>query len=269
MSNILKVNRYLIGRRIVQIGILFLFWGANHWGWKFLAGNLSTAHLFDEVYLSDPYAVLQMLFSGLVVSIDVLIGALIIFVFYALIAGRSYCSWVCPVNFVTDMANWIRRKWDMRSMKILNIKRKTRFWILGLSLILSLILGVAAFEFISPISMMHRGIIYGIGAGWLAVLMVFLFDLIVLKHGWCGYLCPLGAFYTAISVKSLIRVNHTKENCTDCLDCKVVCPELQVLENIGEKSGIIDFGACTNCGRCIEVCQDNALNFSFRTMTAA
>ena len=27
---------------------------------------------------------------------------------YVLIGGRAYCAWVCPVNIVTDTANWLR-----------------------------------------------------------------------------------------------------------------------------------------------------------------
>jgi ferredoxin-type protein NapH len=135
-----------------------------------------------------------------------------------------------------------------------------------LALIVSAVVGVAAFEYISPISMLHRGLIYGIGTSWLIVLMVFIFDFLVLKHGWCGYLCPLGAFYSIVGKYSLLRINHIKEACTDCNDCKMVCPEVQVLDIIGKKSGYINYGACTNCGRCIDVCEDDALKFSFKKL---
>lgn len=52
----------------------------------------------------------------------------------------------------------------------------------------------AAFEWISPIGMAHREIIYGVGIGLLFLVGIFLFDLLVVKHGWCGHLGPLGAF---------------------------------------------------------------------------
>ena len=49
----------------------------------------------------------------------------------------------------------------------------------GLALLLSALTGVAAFEWISPISMLHRELIFGIGLGLTAVLGVFLFDLFI------------------------------------------------------------------------------------------
>lgn len=54
-------------------------------------------------------------------------------------------------------------------------------------------MGIAAFEFVSPISMLHRGIVFGMGFGWSAIAMIFLFDLFVLKNGWCGHVCPFCA----------------------------------------------------------------------------
>ncbi|MCK5078974.1 MAG: 4Fe-4S binding protein, partial [Bacteroidales bacterium] len=81
------------------------------------------------------------------------------------------------------------------------------------------------------------------------------------EYGWCGHLCPLGALYTLSSRFALIKVKHDAEKCTLCMKCKDVCHEIQVLDLIGEESGYIK-GACSNCGRCVEVCDDDALKFS-------
>ncbi len=103
-------NKFLISRRVVQISILILFFAGNYYGWKILTGNLSTSYLFGKIPLSDPYAVLQMFVAGAVISSNLLIGAAIILLFYAVIGGRAFCSWVCPINIITDAANWTRRK---------------------------------------------------------------------------------------------------------------------------------------------------------------
>jgi ferredoxin-type protein NapH len=50
------------------------------------------------------------------------------------------------------------------------------------------------------------------------------------------------------------------------MKCKVVCPEQQVLYMIGKESIPVLSGECTNCARCIEVCDDDALNFSIRDL---
>ena len=257
--------RYLLARRIVQIGLLALYIAGNVWGLKILTGNLSSSLLLETIPLTDPYALLQMFFAGAVIASDVLIGATIIVILYAVIGGRRFCSWVCPINIVTDSANWLRRKLGFSKVqKRVYLSRNLRFWILGLSLLLSTIMGVAAFEMLSPISMLHRGIVFGIGFGVAAVVVIFLFDLLIHENGWCGYICPLGGFYTLISKFSLIRVKYDKEKCTDCLECKVVCPEKEVLGMVTHQSDTVTMSECTNCGRCIEVCNDDALAFGIR-----
>jgi ferredoxin-type protein NapH len=266
MSKIWNNYRYLILRRFVQIGILVLFFGANAWGWKILAGNLSSSTLFGIIPLSDPYAVMQMIAAGAIVATDLLIGVGIVTLFYFIVGGRAFCSWVCPINMVTDSANFLRRVFDIDRAQLQKqpISRNARYWILGISLIVSAVMGIAAFEFVSPISMLHRGIVFGMGFGWAAVAMIFVFDLFVLKNGWCGHVCPLGGFYSLLGKFSFIRVHHLEENCTLCMKCKVVCPEKQVLHMIGKESLPVLSGECTNCARCIEVCDDDALRFSIR-----
>lgn len=266
MSNVLVKHRFLIARRLIQISLMMLYVGGNIWGWKFLQGNLSSSLLLGSVPLSDPYAALQMFSAGALVSGNILVGAFIIATFYFIVGGRVFCSWICPVNIITDAANYLRRKLNFNQIeKKQPASRSIRYYVLILSLILSYVLGVTAFELVSPISMTHRGIIFGLGFGWATMLVIFLFDLFILKNGWCGYICPLGGFYSALGKYSMIRVNHDEPKCTVCMKCKDVCPESQVLWMVGKQSLQVLSGECTNCGRCVEVCDDDALNFSLRT----
>ena len=268
MTKIWANYRFLILRRFTQISLMLLYMGGNYWGWNFIQGNLSSSLLFNMIPLSDPFAALQMFAAGAIITTNLVMGALIITIFYMLVGGRTFCSWVCPVNIITDAANYLRRKLDFNKIqKKQPASRNLRYWILGLSLVLSYILGVTAFEFISPISITHRAIIFGIGLGWAAMLIIFLFDLFILKNGWCGHLCPLGSFYGTIGKVGLIRVDHDEENCTNCMKCKEVCPESQVLFMVNKESIQVLDGDCTNCGRCVEVCDDDALNFSIRKIT--
>ena len=39
-----------------------------------------------------------------------MIGAAIVLAAYLLFGGRTYCSWVCPVNPASDLAAWLRRR---------------------------------------------------------------------------------------------------------------------------------------------------------------
>jgi ferredoxin-type protein NapH len=259
----LKRYKYQIARRFLQVGILFLFFAGNAFGWHILRGNLSSAQVLNSIPLSDPFAILQIYSSGALVSSDAIIGAAIILIFYAILGGRVFCGWVCPVNIVTDAANKIREVLKFNEkLTPWGMKRDFRYWVMGLSLILSAFLGVAAFEWISPIGALHRGIIYGIGFGWAYVLVVFLFDLFAVRNGFCGHACPLGGFYALVGRFGFLRVSYDKEKCTMCMKCLDICSEKQVLHTVGKQSGAVRSGECTNCGRCIEVCEENALQFS-------
>jgi ferredoxin-type protein NapH len=264
MTNFIYNHRFLL-RRLSQVSILLLYVGANAWGWTVLNGNLSSSLLLGIVPLSDPYALLQMMIAGALIAFDIALGATIVLVFYWLVGGRSFCSWVCPVNMITDFAHWLRRKIHVDEVeKQYRISRNVRYWVIAISLVISFAMGIAAFEFISPISMVHRGIVFGLGFGWAAMVVIFLFDLFILKHGWCGHLCPLGAMYSIVGKYSLVRVNHDHEKCTNCMECKVVCPENHVLHMVHKRSEQVLSGACTNCGRCLEICSEDAFEFSIR-----
>lgn len=266
MASRLHGMRYQIPRRLVQAGALALLAGGNSWGWRLVQGNLSHSRVLDTMPLADPFATLQLLVAGGLLAADALIGAAFVLSFYMLIGGRTFCAWVCPVNPITDLANRLGRGGFLaRARGSWRLARRTRFGVLVLTLLLSALLGVAAFETISPIGMVQRGIVFGAGGAWLAAVIVFLFDLLVHPNGFCGRLCPLGAFYATVSRFSLLRVRHDHAACTECNDCLRVCPEPQILALVGQASGSVLDGVCTNCGRCVEVCQDDALRFAGRT----
>jgi ferredoxin-type protein NapH len=258
--------KYLVLRRISQLTLMVLYFGANAYGWKMLSGNLSSSSLLATIPLSDPFAILQMLAAGATIGFNAIVGAVVIMLFYGVIGGRAFCSWVCPVNMITDLADWLRRKLylDKIERKVW-ASRNIRYYMFGLALIVSAVSGLAAFEVISPITIMNRGLIFGFGAGAGLLVAIFLFDLFVLKNGWCGHICPLGGAYSMIGKYNLFRVKHNSDNCTLCMKCKEVCPETPVLNMIGKRSEFVSKIECTNCGRCVDVCDDDALDFNIRS----
>jgi ferredoxin-type protein NapH len=260
----LHAHRYEVGRRLSQAGILLLFWLGAHLHLGVLTGNLSSSRVLRTVPLSDPFAVLQILVSGASLSGTVLLGALLVLLFYLLVGGRSFCGWVCPVNAITDLAAWLKERFGIRGQ--FRVGRSARHWVLGLALLLSAGLGIAAFEWVSPIAVVHREVVFGAGWGLVAVVAgILVLDLFVLRHGWCGSLCPLGAFYSLIGRVSFLRVGFDSSRCDHCGDCVRVCPEPQVLhwEQMAAK-GFVDDGQCLNCARCLEVCPREAFGFVSR-----
>lgn len=263
----LAAHKWLLLRRTSQIGILLLFLVGPWFGLWIVKGNLNYSYTLGVLPLADPYLLLQGLVAGQVPEKLALIGVAIVLAFYLLVGGRSYCSWVCPVNLVTDFANWLRMRLGLKGGA--HLSRATRYWILAMTLLVAAATGTLAWEMLNPVSMLHRGLIFGIGFAWAVILAVFLFDLFVMRHGWCGHLCPVGAFYSLIGKMSLTRIQlPAREACNDCMDCFAVCPEQQVirpaLKAINGTPPLILEANCTNCGRCIDVCSKDVFRFGTR-----
>jgi len=258
-------HRWLVLRRLVQLTVLALFLVGPWLGWWIVKGNLNYSLTLGTLPLADPLVMLQSLLTRHVPERNAVIGVCIVLAFYLLVGGRVYCAWVCPVNIVTDTASALRRKLDIRGGG--DMPRQTRYWILALILVLAATTGGIVWELVNPVSLLPRGLIFGMGAGWLVIGGIFLFDLFVMKRGWCGHLCPVGAFYSLLGRWSLVRVSATKrEACNNCLDCFVACPEQQVIRmplkgaSKGVGPMILDSN-CTNCGRCIDVCSKDVFTF--------
>lgn len=260
-------HKWLILRRTSQITILLLFLVGPWFKLWIVKGNLNFSYTLGVLPLTDPYLLLQSVIAGGKPERLALIGVAIVLAFYLLVGGRSYCSWVCPVNPVTDLANWLRARLGLKGGA--HLSRSTRYWILGMTLIVAAATGTIAWEMVNPVSMLHRGLFFGLGFAWAIILVVFLFDLFVMRHGWCGHLCPVGAFYSLIGKLSLIRVKlPARDACNDCMDCFAVCPEQQVirpaLKGINGALPVILDANCTNCGRCIDVCSKDVFCFGLR-----
>jgi ferredoxin-type protein NapH len=261
-------HRWLLLRRASQLTILALFLVGPLFGWWLVKGNLNYSLTLNTVPLTDPLVLLQSLATAHAPERNAIIGVVIVLLFYMLVGGRAYCAWVCPVNIVTDAASALRRKLDIRGGG--DLPRQTRYWLLALILVLAATTGGIVWELVNPVSMLHRGLIFGMGAGWLLIGAIFLFDLFVMKRGWCGHICPVGAFYSLVGRFSVLRVSADKRAaCNNCLDCFVVCPEQQVirLPLKGAAKGaspVILSPNCTNCGRCMDVCSKDVFSFVTR-----
>ena len=260
-------QRWLLLRRTAQLGLLALFLLGPWFDIWWVKGNLAASNWFDLIPLSDPYIALQSWCAQAHLPRTTLIGSSLVLTFYGLVGGRVYCSWVCPVNLITDLAHWCRERAHLPPGW--RPHRALRSWLLLMTLLLSFATGGIAWELVNPVTMVQRALVFGMGAAWAIVGAVFAFDFLVSRRGWCGHLCPVGAFYALVGRRSVVRVAaHAREACTDCGDCFAVCPEPQVitpaLRGSGSDSRLILSGDCSNCGRCIDVCPDDVFKFTLR-----
>lgn len=258
---------WLSARRCSQLAILALFLAGPWFGWWVVKGNLSSSLTLGVLPLTDPYLLLQTVAAGHWPYRDALLGAAIVVAFYLLVGGRVYCGWVCPVNMVTDAAGWLRNRLDLKGGHTPH--PATRYWVLLGTLLAASATGMTAWEFVNPVSMLQRALIFGAGFAWAIVLAVFLYDLAIAPRGWCGHLCPMGAAYGLLGRLALPRVSaYRRAACNDCMDCYRVCPEPQVIRpalkvSPGGTPLILD-SQCTNCGRCIDVCNLDVFRFTTR-----
>ena len=186
--------------------------------------------------------------------------------FYLLVGGRIYCSWVCPVNLVTDSADWLRAR--------LGIK------------------GGAACRADALLDSGHDAALLGtdrhdrLGNGQSGVDAASRPDL---RPGFGLDGDPRGVPVRPVrdaprlvrpslpgrrllqpdrQVESAARSAAGRDACNDCMDCFAVCPEPQVirpaLKAIKGTAPVILEANCTNCGRCIDVCSKDVFSFGLR-----
>ncbi|EHK2922745.1 quinol dehydrogenase ferredoxin subunit NapH [Vibrio parahaemolyticus] len=257
-----RAHRFLILRRLCQLTIIALFMAGPTLG--VLTGNLSSSMLFDTVPLSDPLIVLQALATGHIPEFNALLGVVIVVVCYAILAPRAFCAWVCPLNIVTDLAAWLRRKFNIKASY--RWSPAIRYWLIPVLMLGSALSGAILWTWLDPVAALHRGLVFGMGAGWVLIALVSVLDLLLVEHGWCGHLCPLGATYGVIGRKSLLRVTAVRrEDCTKCMDCFYVCPEPEVLRQpLKEGDRLVMDQNCISCGRCLDVCPEQVFEFKNR-----
>jgi ferredoxin-type protein NapH len=263
----LGAHKWLILRRISQFGILALFLAGPWLGWWIVKGNLASSLTLGVLPLTDPFLLAQSLAAGTLPYKEALVGGAIVLAFYLLVGGRVFCSWVCPLNVVTDAAAWLRRRAGLKGGKA--PAELTRYWLLAFVLLAAFVTGSLAWEWVNPVSMLQRGLIFGFGLAWGIVGGIFLYDFLIVTRGWCGHLCPMGAFYGLLGSAALVRVSADKRRaCNDCMDCFAVCPEPQVirpaLKAVGQTHPVILDRDCTNCGRCIDVCSQDVFRVTTR-----
>lgn len=263
----LVAHKWLLLRRLSQLGILALFLVGPWFGLWIVKGNLSSSLTLGVLPLTDPFLLAQSFAAGILPYKEALLGGGIVLAFYLIFGGRLFCSWVCPVNLVTDAAAWLRRRLGLKGGKVPDAR--LRYWLLGFVLVLAALTGSLAWEWVNPVSMLHRGLIFGFGLAWGVVGGIFLYDLLIASRGWCGHVCPMGAFYALLGRTALLRVSADKRSrCNDCMDCFAVCPEPQVirpaLKAAGQTHPLILDKDCTTCGRCVDVCGQDVFRITTR-----
>ena len=252
----------------------FLFWASFAFDIGVLEGSLSGSRFFG-IYLMDPFNALQEMFISsrtgyfAMLTTNFFIGFFVILLFYFLMGGRTFCSWLCPYHFLAENAEKLH-DYLVKKKKIkehaYNIGIKYIFWV-GF-LLLAFLTKTLVFETINPVGIISRGIIYGPGLIMLWVIALLLFEIVYSKRFWCRYVCPIGVTYSVLKKVSPVGVEFDLSKCGYCMDCQDVClvpHELWFVKRGEATKEIHVTGAdCTNCGLCVDVCYGDALKLKIK-----
>ncbi len=178
-----------------------------------------------------------------------------------LLAGKAFCSWVCPIGLISEMLSKLgRRIPGVRRIEVPHGAdrwlRYLRYPFLALMLVLTWRAGELLLRGYDPFFLIFSGFGHGsLGiVSWISLGVVVLGTLFA-PMLWCRYLCPLGALMDGLARFGLIRVHRTSPDCIDCGACDRVC--LQRL-SVGDRSNLASVD-CTRCLECIESCPTGAL----------
>ncbi len=219
---------------------------------------------FGSLWFVSPLEGLESLLLTKSLYLPSLIG-MAIPVLIAFFLGRVFCSWICPVSFILELFDRLRkfagRKKFLKN-RLLVAKRVLWFTLIA-EIIFSMVLGAPLFVFLSPPGLVGREIMMVVFFRTLALeggilLLILLLELLT-RRFFCRTFCPLGGLLAFLGRKRSLRVHVEPANCTHCGLCANSCP-MGLLPNSGEGSS--DY--CWNCGECLDSCRHDALHFQWQ-----
>lgn len=217
-----------------------------------------------KLWFVSPLEGLESLLVGKSVYLPSIVG-MILPLLLAFFLGRVFCSWLCPVSFILELFDRLRKTFTGK--KYLNntllVAKKVLWFTLIAEIVLSMVLGAPIFVFLSPPGLVGREIMMMVFfkklafEGGLLLLIVF-FELLT-RRFFCRSFCPLGGLLALVGKKRSLVVTVSEENCTECGHCARSCP-------MGLKPQLFDGGSayCWNCGECLDSCNFGALHFTWK-----
>jgi len=205
------------------------------------------------LYLAaDPLAVASIMLFYRGAWLPFLLPAAV-FLAIAVIFGRVFCAWACPIGFLSDIPASLNGllfnrpiKWRFEGLQL---------GVLAASLLASL-MALDALSFLDPMAIFQRSayLVWGL-AGVPFILLLIMLGSMLVPRLWCR-LCPMGALLGIFSAFSPFR-RHLDEKCTGCMKCRKACSMGAI-----SRDNKWDAVACTRCLDCERACPEGALSYT-------
>ena len=186
------------------------------------------------------------------------------FIFFAIILvslvfGKSFCSWLCPVGFISELIGDFGKKIFKKNInlpKVLDYPlRSLKYLLLGfLFYSVFFLMSTTALQVFldSPYNLVADIKMYyfftEISRFSLIVIGVLFLLSILLRGFWCRYLCPYGALLGIASLLSPNKIQRNPVSCIDCGLCNKACPSFVKVDKV--KTVVSD--ECTTCMSCVD-----------------
>lgn len=220
------------------------------------------AYTVFGVPISDPLGLISEIISSVHFPIKYFIGGLIPYVL-AIIFGRFFCSWLCPMVAINFINRKIRKVLLFFKVPLLDVKipTETRAVVFWGGLVLSYFFGMWVWHFILPyISFTHEIfslIIFNsftIGAYFL--LTIILFEVAVTPGQYCKSVCPTGYLLSLIGRIRIVKLKTEPAKCpVGCHDCYDACPI-----DLYPKNNMLH--SCHLCMECVDACPAKNINIT-------
>lgn len=203
-------------------------------------------------------------------------SALVLFIIIcitALAVKKGFCSWVCPIGFVSECLAKLNSRLFKRDVKLPYLPdvvlRTVKYLIAGFfiyQVFYKMPIGSINQFIESPyyrfadITMLK--FFTQISTSALLVLIVLIVLSIFIQNFWCRYLCPYGALIGLIGIFSIGKITRNPSLCSNCGKCEKRCPGGIAIR---KKTGINSL-ECSACLTCVETCPEkDAIKFSLLT----
>lgn len=181
------------------------------------------------------------------------------------IFGKAFCSWMCPIGFLSeligDFGDKVAKKLFKKRIKmpkILDYPLRSIKYLLLAFFVYSIFFAMTAaslkYFLDSPYNMVADVKMYGFFADisrFALIVIAVLFGLsIIFRNFWCRYLCPYGALLGVFSLLSPNKIKRDPISCIDCGLCNKACPSFIKVDSV--KTVWSD--ECSTCMSCVDAC---------------